>query len=137
MPKNSNDASKLSVDLKESAPSNVKATHTKSLNPHHKRQKLEAEPANTQKGQVVKLSRPDKYVRGRRGHLKLMTELPIDTLHEIFRLLDPLDLLYLSWANKSLRAIVMEKAARYIWAQVRPDLCVVSIATRLTTRIGV
>jgi hypothetical protein len=137
MPENSNDASKLSVDLKESAPLNAKATHTRSFNTRHKRQKLEAEPANTQKGQSVKLSRPDKYVRGRRGHLKLMAELSIDTLHEIFRLLDPLDLLYLSWANKSLRVIVMEKAARYIWAEVRPSLCVVSIATRLTTRIGV
>jgi hypothetical protein len=47
-----------------------------------------------------------------------MIEMPIDTLYEIFRLLDPLDLLYLSWASKSLRGIVMNKSARYIWEEV-------------------
>ncbi|KAF9448869.1 hypothetical protein P691DRAFT_775095 [Macrolepiota fuliginosa MF-IS2] len=60
--------------------------------------------------------RPDRgHVKGRRGHLKQMTEMPLDTLHEIFRDLEPIDLLHLSWASKSLHAIVMEKSARYIW----------------------
>lgn len=57
-------------------------------------------------------------VKGRRGHLKLMTEIPLDTLHEIFRKLEPVDLLHLSRASKSLRTIVMEKSARYIWEEV-------------------
>ncbi len=48
-----------------------------------------------------------------------MTEIPLDTLHEIFRELEPVDLLHLSWANKSLRSVVMEKTARYIWQEVR------------------
>lgn len=59
------------------------------------------------------------HVRGRRGHLRRMTEIPLDTLHEIFRELEPVDLLHLSWANKSLRSVVMEKTARYIWQEVR------------------
>ncbi|EKM82212.1 hypothetical protein AGABI1DRAFT_105520 [Agaricus bisporus var. burnettii JB137-S8] len=82
------------------------------------RKRLKIEPENAQsEAEVSKPNRPDKYVRGRRGHLKLMTEMPLDTLHEIFRQLDPLDLLYLSWANKSLRGILMEKAAKYIWEE--------------------
>lgn len=61
----------------------------------------------------------DRRVKGRRGHLKQMTEIPLDILHEIFRDLDLTDLLHLSWASKSLRAIVMAKEARYIWEEVR------------------
>lgn len=57
-------------------------------------------------------------IKGRRGHLKFMTEIPLDTLHEIFRKLDPVDLLHLSRASKTLRTIVMEKSARYIWEEV-------------------
>lgn len=68
--------------------------------------------------QEVQVARPDKYVRGRRGHLKLMAEIPLDTLHEIFGELDPIDLLHLSWASKSLHTIIMEQSARYIWEQV-------------------
>ncbi|KAF9448010.1 hypothetical protein P691DRAFT_73214 [Macrolepiota fuliginosa MF-IS2] len=64
----------------------------------------------------LQVGRPDRgHIKGRRGHLKQMTEMPLDTLHEIFRDLEPIDLLHLSWASKSLRAIVMEKSARYIW----------------------
>jgi hypothetical protein len=66
----------------------------------------------------AKGAREKRKVAGRRGYLKLMTEIPIDTLHEIFRQLDPADLLNLSWASKSLRLLIMEKSARYIWHQV-------------------
>ncbi|KAF5358488.1 hypothetical protein D9756_001343 [Leucocoprinus leucothites] len=62
-------------------------------------------------------SKPDKRVRGRRGLLRLMAEMPLDTLHEIFRELEPVDLLHLSWASKSLNSIIMEKSARYLWEE--------------------
>lgn len=45
----------------------------------------------------------------------LMTEMPLDTLLEIFDQLEPLDLLHLSWSSKSLNAIIMGKAARFLW----------------------
>ncbi|KAF9448011.1 hypothetical protein P691DRAFT_801422 [Macrolepiota fuliginosa MF-IS2] len=68
--------------------------------------------------------RPDRgRVKGRRGHLKQMTEMPLDTLHDIFRNLEPIDLLHLSWASRSLHGIVMEKAARYIWDGAFERLC--------------
>ncbi|KAF9448881.1 hypothetical protein P691DRAFT_775104 [Macrolepiota fuliginosa MF-IS2] len=57
----------------------------------------------------------DRRVRGRRGHLKMMTEIPLDTLYEIFGQLDPVDLLHLSWSSKRLNTIVMGKASRFLW----------------------
>ncbi|KAF9448882.1 hypothetical protein P691DRAFT_813470 [Macrolepiota fuliginosa MF-IS2] len=59
--------------------------------------------------------RPDARVRGRRGQLKHMTEMPMDVLYEIFQSLEPIDLLHLSWANKSLHSIIMGESARYLW----------------------
>ncbi|KAJ3567207.1 hypothetical protein NP233_g6514 [Leucocoprinus birnbaumii] len=87
----------------------------------YKRRKVEVKPYNEAPGdppaQPV-IARPDKPgVRGRRGLLQFMTEIPLDTLHDIFRELDPADLLHLSWASKSLNSIVMEKSARYIWEE--------------------
>ncbi|EKM82200.1 hypothetical protein AGABI1DRAFT_105514 [Agaricus bisporus var. burnettii JB137-S8] len=70
-----------------------------------------------EKRKAARPSRQGKYIAGRRGHLKLMTEIPIDTLHEIFRQLDPADLLTLSWSSKSLRLVITEKSARYIWQE--------------------
>jgi hypothetical protein len=92
-----------------------------------KRRRVQASTADSAsyvqgiKGVPQKCARPSrhsKYVAGRRGHLKFMTEIPIDTLHEIFRQLDPADLLNLSWSSKSLRLLIMEKSARYIWQEV-------------------
>lgn len=54
-------------------------------------------------------------VRGRRGHLKLMTEMPFDILHEILGQLDPIDLLHLSWSTKTLRDILMTRSGRFLW----------------------
>jgi hypothetical protein len=70
-----------------------------------------------QEDQVINL-RSGKNAQCKQGPLKFIAEFPIDSLHKIFRQLDPLDLLYLSWASKSLRGIVMEKSARYIWEEV-------------------
>lgn len=115
------DASSLSESFEQAMNSKVEVSVPAESEEPHKtpRKRLKIEPENAQsEAQVSKPNRPDKYVRGRRGHLKLMTEMPLDTLHEIFRQLGPLDLLYLSWANKSLRGILMEKAAKYIWEEV-------------------
>lgn len=60
----------------------------------------------------------DRRVRGRRGHLKMMTEMPLDVLFEIFGCLEPIDLLNLSWANKSLNDLIMGKAGRFLWEDV-------------------
>lgn len=84
-----------------------------------KRQKVgHTRTENVLEARIARPGKPDKYVRGRRGYLKLMTEIPLDTMYEILRQLDPLDLLYLSWASKSLHGIVMEKFSIRIWEEV-------------------
>ncbi|CAA7267091.1 unnamed protein product [Cyclocybe aegerita] len=57
-------------------------------------------------------------VRGRRGKLKLMTEMPLDILLEIFSELEPLDLLHISRATKDLRAIVTNPTHAFLWIRV-------------------
>lgn len=88
---------------------------SKSIPKAQRRPKGAPKPRKTT--QITKLD--NTHVKGRRGRLRFMTEMPLDVLHEIFRELEPLDLVHLSWASKSLRAIVMGKPARYIWKEVR------------------
>jgi len=59
-----------------------------------------------------------KRVKGKRGHLKMITEMPMDILLEIFCQLEPVDLLHLSRASKSLRGILVANNIEYIWKMV-------------------
>lgn len=88
----------------------------------HKRRKTESTPTPVD----TEGTRPGSaHVKGCRGRLKLIIEIPLETLHEIFRNLERIDLLHMSWASKSLNTIVMGKSARYIWQEVRykPLIC--------------
>lgn len=85
-----------------------------------KRQKIHHEMAEYSDPKTSAMSRPDGRVRGKRGQLKLMTEMPMDVLYEIFASLEPIDLLHMSWASKTLNAIIMSKSARFLWERVRP-----------------
>ncbi|KAG6896557.1 hypothetical protein C0992_007504, partial [Termitomyces sp. T32_za158] len=53
--------------------------------------------------------------RGIQGKLKLVVEMPLDILFEIFSFLRPADLLCLSRANKVLRGILLNRKTNYIW----------------------
>jgi hypothetical protein len=53
-----------------------------------------------------------------KGGFELMIEFPLDILHEVFRELDPVDLVHLSWTSKSFRRVVMDKSASYLWEEV-------------------
>ena len=87
-------------------------TDGKSMTSCSKRRKLVAEgPTNS-----VQADRG--RIRGRRGHLKLMTEIPFDILYEIFGHLDPIDLLHLSWSTRTLNSIVMSRSGRILWINV-------------------
>ncbi len=59
-----------------------------------------------------------KRVKGKRGHLKMMTEMPVDILLEIFCRLEPIDLLHLSRASKSLHSLLLATNIVYIWKMV-------------------
>ncbi|KAG6897861.1 hypothetical protein C0992_009999 [Termitomyces sp. T32_za158] len=63
-----------------------------------------------------------KNVRGRRGALKDIVEMPLDILHEIFMYLTPVEVLSLSRMCKALRRILMTKTAEYVWKQARLNL---------------
>ncbi|KAH9915878.1 uncharacterized protein B0H18DRAFT_1124560 [Fomitopsis serialis] len=56
-----------------------------------------------------------KTVRGRRGGLKAMLNMPMDIIKEICLLLHPRDLLNLSRASKSFHAFFMAKSSAYLW----------------------
>ncbi|KAF4614914.1 hypothetical protein D9613_003341 [Agrocybe pediades] len=52
---------------------------------------------------------PAKKLRGTRGRLKDILEMPMDILVEIFGHLDPLDLIHLTWTTKAFRALLLSK----------------------------
>ncbi|RDB19806.1 hypothetical protein Hypma_012991 [Hypsizygus marmoreus] len=58
---------------------------------------------------------PKRQLRGRRGVLKQLMELPMELLFEIFGHLGPADILYLSRTSKDLRSLLMRKPAEFIW----------------------
>jgi F-box domain len=66
---------------------------------------------------VTVVRQPKRRVEGK---LKLMTEMPLDVLFETFIHLQPHDLLSLSQASRSLRAILLNPTATSIWKSVRP-----------------
>ncbi|KAF7322480.1 F-box domain-containing protein [Mycena chlorophos] len=60
-----------------------------------------------------------------KGKLKLLPEMPLDILFEIFSHLEPLDTLNLSRTTKTLRAHLMTRSSRFIWTAALhndPDL---------------
>ncbi|KDR81922.1 hypothetical protein GALMADRAFT_240234 [Galerina marginata CBS 339.88] len=63
-----------------------------------------------------------KKVRGTRGILKQLVEMPLDVLFEIFGRLEPLDLLHLSRTTKELRALLMSRSSMSIWKQSRSNI---------------
>ncbi|KAG6867137.1 hypothetical protein C0993_006412, partial [Termitomyces sp. T159_Od127] len=56
-----------------------------------------------------------RRIKVARGEPKLVTEMPLDILDQIFGLLQPADLLHLSQANKSLHNILLDRRAQSIW----------------------
>lgn len=56
-----------------------------------------------------------KRPRKRKGKLQEITDMPLDILFEIFKLVDPVDLLHLSHANKALRSTLLRKSCKWIW----------------------
>lgn len=56
-----------------------------------------------------------RRVRGKRGKLRLITEIPLEILYEIFSHLSPADVLHLSQATKTLRELLLTRSAMAIW----------------------
>ncbi|KAF8963395.1 hypothetical protein BDZ97DRAFT_1820622 [Flammula alnicola] len=60
--------------------------------------------------------------RSKRGILKVLVEMPLDVLFEIFGMLEPLDLLYLARSTKDIRAILMNRSSISIWRRSRSNI---------------
>ncbi|KAF8965436.1 hypothetical protein BDZ97DRAFT_2074722 [Flammula alnicola] len=63
-----------------------------------------------------------KRVRGKRGMLKQLVEMPLDLLFEIFGRVDPVDLLHMARTTKALRAILMSRSSISVWKQSRSNI---------------
>ncbi|RDB24199.1 hypothetical protein Hypma_008654 [Hypsizygus marmoreus] len=66
--------------------------------------------------------RKRKHVRGRRGALKGLVEMPMDILFEILGHLTSADILRLSWMSKALRGILMNRSSAFIWKTARANV---------------
>lgn len=66
-----------------------------------------------------KTKKPAPRVKGKRGALQLIVEMPLELFYEVLKLLDPGDLLSLSRANPFLRSLVLDRqAALSLWKDV-------------------
>ncbi|KDR80012.1 hypothetical protein GALMADRAFT_242213 [Galerina marginata CBS 339.88] len=82
---------------------------------------LSKKPRKRRKAADSKLPQAKK-VRGKRGILKQLIEMPLDLLFEIFGRLEPLDLLHLTRTTKDLRALLMNRSSTSIWKQSRSNI---------------
>ncbi|KAI9062769.1 hypothetical protein FKP32DRAFT_831400 [Trametes sanguinea] len=97
---------------------------TSIMPPRKKARTTKGEPSQTQAAETSKRrqngARPTgRVVRGRRGSLKDLPEMPIDVLNEIFSYLHPQDLLSLSQTSKVLRNFLLNPCSLRIWRDAR------------------
>ncbi|KIM48752.1 hypothetical protein M413DRAFT_437932 [Hebeloma cylindrosporum] len=87
----------------------------------NKRQKTVTQASAPAKPSVPRVD-DFRKVKGRRGKLRLMTEIPVDTLLEVFSHVEPLDLLHLSWATKDLHALINASRNSFLWTRAYENL---------------
>ncbi|EMD37080.1 hypothetical protein CERSUDRAFT_51246 [Gelatoporia subvermispora B] len=63
-----------------------------------------------------------RAIRGKRGGLKSMLDMPVDILSEICILLDPGDLLILARTTRPFRAFLMSRSSEWIWKSARKNV---------------
>ncbi|TFY72167.1 hypothetical protein EVG20_g834 [Dentipellis fragilis] len=56
------------------------------------------------------------------GRLKVMLEMPLDVLYEVFSHLAPADLIQLTRTSKSLRLLLLSRKSNFIWRSVRTQV---------------
>ncbi|KAG6897023.1 hypothetical protein C0993_007818 [Termitomyces sp. T159_Od127] len=108
-------ACRTSARLKNKRATNGTITLDSSINSAY--QKLPSKRRKTAADitHIVKEKTAERKIRGVCGNLKLVTEMPLEILDEIFSHLQPADLLHLSQANKSLHSILLSRRAQSVW----------------------
>ncbi|KAF9486481.1 hypothetical protein BDN70DRAFT_988035, partial [Pholiota conissans] len=72
---------------------------------------------------ATELKKPTaKKVRGIRGKLKYLKEMPLDILSEIFSQLDPIGLVNISRTSKDFRAILLNRSSTSVWKSARANI---------------
>ncbi|KAA1467018.1 hypothetical protein DENSPDRAFT_831972 [Dentipellis sp. KUC8613] len=56
------------------------------------------------------------------GRLKVMLDMPLDILYEVFSHLTPADLIHLARTSKSLRLLLLSRRSSFIWRSVRTQV---------------
>ncbi|KAK7452737.1 hypothetical protein VKT23_012138 [Stygiomarasmius scandens] len=69
----------------------------------------------------VKEERPQK-LRGKRGVLQKVKDMPLDVLFEIFSYLEPLDILHLARTSYELRDLLMDRTSASVWRAARCNI---------------
>ncbi|KAK7449719.1 hypothetical protein VKT23_013194 [Stygiomarasmius scandens] len=76
--------------------------------------------ARSRNGKVVAVDQKFKKVRGKLGLLqRIVTDMPLDVIFEIFLYLEPLDILRLSRTSRDLRDLLTSRSSEYIWRTAR------------------
>ncbi|KAL1942082.1 hypothetical protein VTO73DRAFT_6612 [Trametes versicolor] len=78
-------------------------------------------PATTDAGPSNR-NPPRRAIRGRRGGLKDMPNMPLDILIEIFSCMHPRDLLNIARTSKAFRAFLMSRSAAPFWKAARKQV---------------
>ncbi|KAL4252494.1 hypothetical protein ABKN59_002771 [Abortiporus biennis] len=86
--------------------------------PRPKRQKTDQVPAAEASVEVT-TGNGRRNLRGRRGSLKMLLEMPLDILYDIFSCMHPMDLLNLARTNKDFRSLLMNKLSANLWRASR------------------
>ncbi|KAG5642398.1 hypothetical protein DXG03_002830 [Asterophora parasitica] len=76
----------------------------------------------TVKNTQSKASSKTERIRGKRGKLESMNDMPFDILCEIFAHLSLVDILHLSRTSKALRNFLMHRSASHIWKNARSQI---------------
>ncbi|KAK7449739.1 hypothetical protein VKT23_013214 [Stygiomarasmius scandens] len=92
-----------------------------------KRQKRSTTVASNRNGsrRKRKNAAPEEFrrVRGRRGLLeRLVDDVPLELTIEVFRYLEPLDILRLARTSRALRCILMSRSSEDIWRAARANV---------------
>lgn len=61
---------------------------------------------------------PRKMEKQPETPVETLMYMPLELLHEIFQLLEPLDLVQLSYVNKKMRGVLVTRRAKHLWQMV-------------------
>ncbi|EIW63471.1 uncharacterized protein TRAVEDRAFT_17816 [Trametes versicolor FP-101664 SS1] len=79
-------------------------------------------PDSETESNATDVAKPRRHVRGRRGGLKDMPNMPFDIIMEIVQLLHPRDVLNLARTTKGFRAFLMDRKQEFLWKAARANV---------------